>query len=89
MELLAKDDTVTILQRNLRILAIEMYKISNDLSPPFMKDLMTEIHAFCTIQDQLLRSKKTIKEAIVVSKNLTTSSQLLKRFPMDSNLLDI
>ena len=43
MELLDKDDTVTIHQRNLRILAIEMYKISNDLSPLFMKDLKTEI----------------------------------------------
>ena len=43
VELLAKDDTVTIHQRNLRILAIEMYKISNDLSPLFMKDMMTEI----------------------------------------------
>ena len=42
-ELLTKDDTVTIHQRNLRALAIEMYKISNDLSPPFMKDMMTEI----------------------------------------------
>ena len=43
VELLDKDDTVTIHQRNLRILAIEMYKISNDLSPLFMKDLKTEI----------------------------------------------
>ena len=43
MELLAKNDTVTIHQRNLRILAIEKYKISNDLSPLFMKDMMTEI----------------------------------------------
>ena len=43
VELLAKDDTVTIHQRNLRVLAIEMYKISNDLSPLFMKDIMTEI----------------------------------------------
>ena len=31
-ELLTKDDTVTIHQRNLRAFAIEMYKISNDLS---------------------------------------------------------
>ena len=42
-ELLTKDDTVTIHQRNLRVLAIQMYKILNDLSPLFMEDLMTEI----------------------------------------------
>ena len=43
MELLAKDDEVTINQHNLRVLTIEIYKISNDLSPLFMKDMMTEI----------------------------------------------
>ena len=37
-----KDGTVTIHQRNLRTLAIEMYKILNDLSPIFMKDIATE-----------------------------------------------
>ena len=37
VELLAKDDTVTIHQRNLRVLAIEIYKMLNDLSPLFMK----------------------------------------------------
>ena len=42
-ELLAGDNTVTIHQRNLRTLAIEMYKISNDLSTLFMKDMMIEI----------------------------------------------
>ena len=42
-ELLTKDDAVTIHQRNLRALAIEMCKMSNDLSPPFMKDMMTKI----------------------------------------------
>ena len=41
-ELLTKDGSVTIHQRNLRSLAIEMYKVSNKLSPPFMSDLFTE-----------------------------------------------
>ena len=39
---LKKDGTVTIHQRNLRTLAIEMYKISNDFSPIFIKDIVTE-----------------------------------------------
>ena len=42
-ELLEKDDTIPVHKRNLRALAIEMYKISNNLSPPFMRDMMTEI----------------------------------------------
>ena len=41
-ELLTKDGSVTIHQRNLRALAIEMYKVSNKLSPPFMSDLFIE-----------------------------------------------
>ena len=43
-ELLNKDATVAIHQRNLKALAIEMYKISNNLSPVFLKDMMTELH---------------------------------------------
>ena len=42
-DLLAKAKTVTIHQRNLRVLAIEMYKIANGLSPDFMIELMTNL----------------------------------------------
>ena len=38
-ELLEKDDSVLIHEQNLQMLATEMYKISNDLSTPFMKDI--------------------------------------------------
>lgn len=41
-ELLEKDCTVTIHQRNLRALAIEMYKISHNLCPMFMNEMVTE-----------------------------------------------
>ena len=41
-ELLAKDDSVTIHQRNLKVLAVEMYKISQGISPKFMNDLVEE-----------------------------------------------
>ena len=37
-ELLEKDGSVSIHERNLRVLATEMYKISNDLSMLLMKD---------------------------------------------------
>ena len=37
-ELLSKDKSVTVHQRNLQILAAEMYKILNGLSPDIMQD---------------------------------------------------
>ena len=42
-DLLVKAKIVTIHQRNLRVLVIEMYKIANGLSPNFMVDLMTNL----------------------------------------------
>ena len=39
-DLIAKAKTVTIHQRNLKVLAIEMYKIANDLSPDFTINLL-------------------------------------------------
>ena len=42
-ELLIKDGTCTIHQRNLKVLALEMYKIAHEKSPSFMKDLVEEI----------------------------------------------
>ena len=41
-DLLEKDCTVTIHQRNLRSLATEMYKISHNLCPTFMNEMITE-----------------------------------------------
>ena len=38
-ELLSKDDSVTIHQRNLQWLATEMYKVKNNLSPLPMQEL--------------------------------------------------
>ena len=38
-ELLEKDDSVSIHKRNLQVLATEMYKVSNGLPTPFMKDI--------------------------------------------------
>ena len=42
-ELLIKDKTVSIHYRNLRQLAIEMYKVYKGISPPFMKELFTYV----------------------------------------------
>ena len=43
-EFLTKDKSTTIYQKNLRVVAVEMYKISHNMSPIFMEDLVTEIH---------------------------------------------
>ena len=42
-ELLIWDKSTTIHQKNLRVVAVEMYKISHNMSPIFMEDLVTEI----------------------------------------------
>ena len=41
-ELLVKDKSVSIHHRNIQYLAIEMYKVANDCSPPFMKEIFGE-----------------------------------------------
>ena len=41
-QLLDKDNTVTIHHRNLQKLAIEMYKLQNNLSPKVMKEIFQE-----------------------------------------------
>ena len=41
-QLLDKDNTVTIHHRNLQKLVIEMYKLQNNLSPKFMKEIFQE-----------------------------------------------
>ena len=39
IELLEKDNSVSIHQRNLQILAVEMFKVSNALPPVLMNDI--------------------------------------------------
>ena len=57
-ELLIKDKSVCIHYRNLHQLAIEMYKVKNNLSPPFMQELFTHLGVGCgtrTGGDKFLR----------------------------------
>ena len=42
-ELLSKDNSLCFHHRNIHQVAIEMYKVKHNLSPPFMKDIFSEI----------------------------------------------
>ena len=43
-ELLKKDNSLCFHHRNIHQVAIEMYKVRHDLSPPFMKEIFSEIN---------------------------------------------
>ena len=42
-DLLKKDSSLTFHQRNIHQVAIEMFKVKHDLSPPFMKEIFTYV----------------------------------------------
>ena len=42
-ELLRKDNSVSIHHRNIQYLAIEMFKVANNISPPFMKEIFGDL----------------------------------------------
>ena len=77
-----KNDSIPVHIRNLRTLAIEMWKISNNLSPFFTRDMMTEI---CVPYDT--RSTTKIEEdesgSSRYTKNVTMRFQVPKLFHMD------
>ena len=41
-ELLDKDNSATIHNRNIKLLAIELFKVKNWLSPPFMEEIFVK-----------------------------------------------
>ena len=41
-ELLEKDNSTTIHKRNIQLLATEIFKVKNGLSPPFMSEIFVE-----------------------------------------------
>ena len=55
--LLSRDKSISIYHRNIQKVAIEMFKVKDDLSPKFMKDLFslresqTRSHASCCIHN--------------------------------------
>ena len=47
--LLQKDGSVTIHNQNVRSLAVEMFKLVNDLTPPFMTNIFTKMQTYLLI----------------------------------------
>ena len=43
-ELLSTDGSIAVHQRNLRVLAVEIYKLTKKLSPEFMWDMVEEVN---------------------------------------------
>ena len=51
-ELLDLDDSMTIHHKNIQKLAIEMFKIKNNLSSPLMKKIFTENNNICDLREK-------------------------------------
>ena len=56
-ELLDKDKSLCFHHRNIHQVAIEMFKVKHDLSPPFMKDIFKEIERETRSGTSFLRPK--------------------------------
>ena len=58
--LLKKGNSVSLHQKNLQILATEIYKMRNDLGPETMKDIFHFVHKPCNLRnDSILQSQIT------------------------------
>ena len=70
-ELLEKDGSVSIHERNLQVLATEMYKISNGLSTPLMKDKF--------LNPYILRQKCQFSRPRITTMYYETESRILSQ----------
>jgi exonuclease III/predicted transport protein len=71
-ELLCKDKSMCFHHKNIHLVAIEIYKAKNDLSPPFMKEI------FATSQTRETRSGDTLVRPHV--RNVNTGERTLRNF---------
>lgn len=91
-DLLKKDNSLTFHHRNIHQVAIEMFKVKHDLSPPFMKEMFTNVGNVkgtrsgdtfarpnvCTVNkgDQSLRSFGPIVWNVMLPSRLKTCKNL-------------
>ena len=71
-QLLDKDNTVTIHHRNLQKLAIEMYKLQNNLSPTFMKEIYSKNKFPLTLLEQKESGNLEIIEQFIGERSRST-----------------
>ena len=76
-ELLSKDKSVTVHQRNLQILAPEMYKILNGLSPDNMQDIFETKSNYYNTRNSPAFSSRNIKSQIRITDHLLHGSKNL------------
>ena len=50
-ELLQKDNSVTVHTRNIHLLAIEMYKVKNNISPNFISEIFSKSDNSCNLRN--------------------------------------
>ena len=67
-ELLEKDEGFTVHETNIQLLAIEVYKFKNGISPEFMNDIFTEKEK-CVFQ--ILQSDFTVPRTLLSTKVMT------------------
>ena len=66
-DLLKKDKSVSIHQRNLQIVATEIYKARNDVVPETMKDIFHFVQKPCSLRnDSTLQRQTTEQKAYLV-----------------------
>ena len=60
-ELLSEDKSLTVHHRNVRKLAIEMYKVKNELCPKIILDLFKEVTHSYNLRNSLISGSYKIK----------------------------
>ena len=68
-ELLEKENSRTLHNRNIQLLAIEIFKLKNGLLPPFMnKAFMEKAQPYCEFRKKLNLSETMLKQCTVEPK---------------------
>ena len=70
-ELLSEDKSFTVHHKNVQKLAIEMYKVKNELCPKIMLDLFKEVTHPCNIRNGLICGSYKIKTVCYGTETIT------------------
>ena len=83
-ELLEKDNSVTIHQRNLQTLALEVFKVKIDIVPDIRKTLFQVKHPHCSLRNDTSIQRRNIKITLYGSGTLRNlASQIWNLVPKE------